>query len=132
MSKRLPFEPPQPEQPTKLETAARVAGGVGLVAVAVIAEPVLRVLSIAGLFAADEPEPFDHEAQQLALHACGAANTSPPVTDELNHVQCAECSEFVPYDTMSLNENGCFCARCASRLTDMAIAEQAESDTYKL
>ena len=131
-NKRLPFEPPQPDTPTKLETAATVAAGVALVPVAMLAEPVLRALSIPALFGADDPEPFDAEAQRLALHACGAANTEPPVTDENGDVQCAECAEFVPYATMSLNEDGCFCATCAAKLTANAVADQSDDDAYKL
>lgn len=130
--KHLPFEPPPPDSPTKLETAATVAAGVALVPVMVLAEPVLRALAIPALFGADDELPFDAEAQRLALHACGAANTEPPVTDENGDVQCAECSQFVPYSTMSLNENGCFCASCASKLTAAAVADQSDDDSYKL
>lgn len=80
----------------------------------------------------DPAEPFDRETQDLVLAACGATNTEPPVTDELGHVQCAQCAEFVPYATMSLNENGCFCARCAAQLTAAAVADQTADDAYKL
>jgi hypothetical protein len=80
----------------------------------------------------DPAEPFDRETQNLVLAACGATNTEPPVTDENGDVQCADCAEFVPYRTMSLNEDGCFCARCATKRTNAAVADQSDADAYKL
>ena len=107
MTTRLPFEPPVPERETPTEKAATIAAGVGVVALAVIAEPILHVLRIPALFLPEvEPPAFDVEA---ALRACNADETRAPEIDERGFVECVHCSAFVPYASMSLNEDGCFC-----------------------
>lgn len=41
-----------------------------------------------------------------------------PVTrDQQGRAQCTHCNRFVPCNTMSLNEDGSFCATCATELT---------------
>lgn len=128
LPKRLPFEPPPPGRPTTTETAGRIVAGVGVVAAAAVLPTFDGLGRVVGLFVDIEEPPFD---QQAALAACGADATEPPVTDELNHVQCARCSEFVPYESMSLNEDGCFCAGCAASEVQRALAELPDED-YKL
>ncbi len=90
-------------------------------------EPVFSILRIAApLF--PEPPPFDQEA---ALRQCNADQTRAPEIDEQGFVECVHCSAFVPYASMSLNEDGCFCRLCAQRLTSNAVAD-LPPEAYKL
>lgn len=121
MTKRLPFEPPSGEPPTAGQTAATVAVGVGVLALAVVLEPVLSILHIPAWFLPEvKPPPFDTEA---ALRQCNADRTRAPEVDERGFVECVRCSAFVPYTSMSLNEDGCFCRLCADRLTAVAVED---------
>lgn len=50
-------------------------------------------------------------------------DTTPPVSDERGLVQCTRCAELVEYASMSLDENGYFCAPCAAALVAAATNE---------
>ena len=76
----------------------------------------------------DEEAPFDMER---ALVASGATATSAPERDERGFVECTHCSAFVPYVSMSLNEDGNFCRICAARMTTNAIAHLSD-DAYRI
>lgn len=49
--------------------------------------------------------------------------TAAPVSDERGLVQCTRCAELVEYASMSLDENGYFCAPCAAALVAAATNE---------
>lgn len=124
---KLPFEPPTPTKPTVAETATLIVAGVGVMAVLIAIHPVLVLAKLAvlpfWLFRdRSEPEPpFDVER---ALIVSGAADTRTPTRDEHGDVECTRCSAFVPYASMSLNEEGCFCRYCATATTQRALAAQ--------
>ena len=44
----------------------------------------------------------------------------PDIRSVAGDVECTRCSSFVAYDSMSLDEDGAFCAACVERLTAVA------------
>lgn len=121
MTKRLPFESPPPVPATTGEVVATIAAGVGVVALAFVLHPLHSVARVAGLLVPTlEEPPFDVEA---ALRQCDADQTRGPELDERGFVECVRCSAFVPYASMSLNEDGCFCRICAERVTAAALED---------
>lgn len=103
------FDPPQPETPSALETAGMIGGGVVLLALAAVIGP---LPDFGGGLLPDPP--FDDEARARALRACGADQARAPQRDPHGSAQCTGCAAFVPYASMSLNEDGYFCASCAA------------------
>ncbi len=112
-----PFAPPTPEtSPTT--TTARTAGAItaafGFVAADIVLGGLLGCLASIPVpsFSTDEPGPPDITPLLAAI-----SDTSAPVDDGEGNVQCTRCTYLVPYATMSLNEEGYFCGRCAAVLT---------------
>ncbi len=105
------FDPPQPPEPSALETAVTVGGVVALGAAAV-------ALGVDGLLMAgnfpgwDEQEPIDVQALEKAVP--GLDTTSAPDFSENARALCSNCQAAVPYESMALNEHGYFCVRCAT------------------
>jgi hypothetical protein len=123
--KKLPFESPPPQSPTAGEIATTVAGGIVVLAAAAVLKPFVSIFGVADLFLpAEPPPPFDVER---ALRQVGAPLEGPP-RDERGFVECTRCSAFVPYASMSLNEEGYFCRVCAAALTQQALADTAPTD----
>jgi hypothetical protein len=110
-----PFEPPTPETAptmTRKQTAAAVAAGLGLVALEVVLGGLLEaVLMPLAIFSRKTTGP------DMTPLLATIGDTSAPVDDTEGNVQCSRCNQFVPYATMSLNEDGYFCATCAAQLT---------------
>lgn len=119
-----PFEPPTPETSpttTPVQTAGAVAAGFGLVALDIATAGFVSALASIPTVSADEPGPPD-----ITPLLAQAAGTSPPVDDGEGNVQCSRCTYLVPYATMSLNEDGYFCAACAKELTERATISPAD------
>lgn len=113
----MPFEPPYPENSSSpIDAAGALALGFGALALAAFAHPVVYILG--SLPWRSQPARFDPDA---ALREAGALHTSAARVDEHGDVECMRCSDFVAYDSMSLNEDGAFCARCVERLTAAAV-----------
>lgn len=71
----------------------------------------------------EPPAPTPATQTATALRQCDAGQTRAPEIDERGFVECVHCSAFVPYVSMSLNEDGCFCRLCAERLTAVAVED---------
>ena len=110
------FDPPRPPEQSVVETVAVVAGGVAAIGALVMAD-----VATGGLLGAlggipgggDSTRPIDVEALERAIP--GLAQTAPPQFTADQRVVCTGCAAAVRFDSMSLNEDGYFCARCAGR-----------------
>ena len=89
--------------------------GLGTLALTAFAYPVAYILG--SLPWRSQPARFDPDA---ALRESGALHTSAARIDERGDVECTRCSSFVAYDSMSLDEDGAFCAACVERLAAVA------------
>ena len=116
-SPRHPFEPPPPE-PAVADTALAVGVGIGVVALDILTGGFLSGLSAIPGGPRDGTEPID-----LAPILATIADTGAPVDDGEGNAQCTRCTHLVPYATMSLNEDGYFCAPCAKAIIRETVGE---------
>lgn len=116
-SPRHPFEPPPPE-PAVADTALAVGVGIGVVALDILTGGFLSGLSAIPGGPRDGTEPID-----LAPILATIADTGAPVDDGEGNAQCTRCTHLVPYATMSLNEDGYFCAPCAKAIICETVGE---------
>ena len=98
MTKKNPFDPPKPPDDDGVEISAGIV---------VASTNPSRVGSLDIDAYHVLPDAFDDTAH---------LGTAAPERDDKGNTQCARCNNFVPYSTMSLNEDGAFCAPCANAL----------------
>jgi hypothetical protein len=113
---RHPFEAPTPTTSTA-ETVGVLAVAGGLLAADMATGGLLSALASIPA-PADDDKPVD-----LAPLLATIADTAPPVDDGEGNVQCTRCTHLVPYETMSLNEDGYFCERCAAAVVRETVGE---------
>jgi hypothetical protein len=116
LSKKLPFDAPTPEPPSTAEVIGTTAAAIGVIAADVATGGLLSTLAGIPSPSCDEKRPVDITPLLATI-----ADTSAPARDADGNAACSRCGEHVPYETMSLNEHGYFCARCAATLTDEAL-----------
>lgn len=114
-SPRHPFEPPAPE-PGVADIALAVGAGFAVVALDIVTGGILSGLNAIPGGARDGSEPID-----LAPLLATIADTGAPVDDGEGNARCTRCTHLVPYSTMSLNEDGYFCAPCAKAIIREAV-----------
>jgi hypothetical protein len=113
---RHPFEAPTPTTSTA-ETVGALALGAGMLAADMATGGLLSAL-------ASIPAPPEREEPiDLAPLLATIADTSAPVDDGEGNVQCTRCTHLVPYATMSLNEDGYFCQKCAALVVRETVGE---------
>ena len=108
-----PFDPPRPPKPSALETLGLGAAAVALVVADACTGSVLRTL--ASIPAGGDQEPID--VAQLERSIPGLTETAAPTQAPDGNVVCSRCATAVPFESMSLNEHGYFCASCARAVT---------------
>jgi hypothetical protein len=103
-----PFEPPRPEGVSAGEMVAGTASLLGIV--------VLDTLT-GGLLTALTAIPDCGGARAPA--AAPGPSTALPVSQQRPDglVTCTRCAAAVPYESMSLNQDGYFCGACAAAMT---------------
>jgi hypothetical protein len=116
-SPKHPFEPPTPE-PSTGETALAVGAGFGVIALDIVTAGFLSGLDAIPSLSRDPEAPID-----LAPLLATIADTAAPVDDGEGNVQCTRCTQLVPYATMSLNEDGYFCAACVKAVVRETLGE---------
>lgn len=56
-----------------------------------------------------------------AEKAAGLEHTSAPAKTENNLISCTKCGEKAPFEAISVNEDGYFCAQCSDQLRRQQI-----------
>lgn len=116
LSKKLPFDAPTPEPPSTAEVIGTAAAAVGVIAADVATGGLLSTLASIPAPSSDDNKPVDITPLLATI-----ADTSAPARDADGNAACSRCNAYVAYETMSLNEQGYFCAACAATLTDEAL-----------
>jgi len=118
----MTFEPPAPPVEPRLRTGGRI---VLLTVLVVLIYPLWVVLNpifvILGLLDKDRFKPYPGRPVQVPPDL---AQTAAPVRAVDGRVVCSGCGAAVPFASMSLNEHGYFCPRCA-QAARAAAATQA-------
>jgi hypothetical protein len=101
------FEPPPPPETSALETAGHVAAVVGIAALDLATGGILDAMSsLPGVVGPSYGPPPD------------LSDTAPPTRVAGDRVACTRCGTAVPYESMSLDEHGYFCAGCVAVLRE--------------
>jgi hypothetical protein len=109
---RSAFDPPTPPATSAAEIAGGTAALVGLVAVDVATGGLLGAL--AAIPGGERREPIDVRALEAAMPEL--ATTAAPRRAADGRVHCTRCDDAVAFASMSLNDEGYFCAACAAAI----------------
>lgn len=102
---RVADPPAEPEGVSPVVVAAGTAAAVGFVALDVATGGLASLIAHVGSLPAPWIDPPAHTPVEMA-------GTGAPEQRSDGSVVCTRCATAVPYETMSLNEHGYFCAAC--------------------